>query len=169
MSELRSLELQNRYNRWMNEGLYARCQPLDPEVLGRDLGAFFKSILGTLNHLLLADRLWLGRFTAQPYSVTRLDTILYVDFETLRAERAATDQALTDYLASLTETDLDQPLRYTSVLSPEPRTLRLGDALLHVFHHQTHHRGQITTLFSQLGVDFGETDLLFIPGVVQRE
>ena len=167
MSELRSLELQNRYNQWMNESLYARCQPLDPELLCRDLGAFFKSILGTLNHLLLADRLWLGRFTGEAYSVTRLDTILYADFETLRDERAVTDQALTDYLASLTEADLDQPLHYTSVLSPEPRMLRLGDALLHVFHHQTHHRGQITTMLSQLGVDFGETDLLFVPGVVQ--
>lgn len=168
MSELGSLELQNRYNRWMNESLYARCQPLDPEVLNRDLGAFFRSILGTLNHLLLADRLWLGRFTGKPYPITRLDTILYADFETLRAERDVTDQALTDYLASLTEADLDRPLHYTSVLSPEPRTLRLGDALLHVYHHQTHHRGQVTTLLSQLGVDFGETDLLFIPGGVQR-
>ena len=168
MSELRSLELQNRYNQWMNESLYERCQPLDPGMLSRDLGAFFKSILGTLNHLLLADRLWMGRFTGEAYPITRLDTILYVDFETLRAERAMTDQALTDYLAGLTEADLDQPLHYTSVLSPEPRTLRLGDALLHVFHHQTHHRGQVTTLLSQLGVDFGETDLLFIPGVVQR-
>ncbi len=168
MSEIRSLELQNRYNRWMNESLYERCQPLDPEVLNRDLGAFFKSILGTLNHLLLADRVWLGRFTGVAYPATRLDEILYADFAQLRAERAMTDQALTDYLAGLIEADLNQPLHYTSVLSPEPRTLRLGDALLHVFHHQTHHRGQVTTLLSQLGVDFGETDLLFIPGVVQR-
>lgn len=83
MSELRSLELQNRYNRWMSESLYERCLPLDPEVLGRDLGAFFKSILGTLYHLLLADRLWLGRFTGEAYPVTRLDTILYADFDTL--------------------------------------------------------------------------------------
>lgn len=168
MSELRSLKLQNRYNQWMNESLYERCQPLDPKMLSRDLGAFFKSILGTLNHLLLADRLWLSRFTGEAYPITRLDTILYADFEMLRAERVVTDQSLTDYLVGLTEADLDQPLHYTSVLSPEPRTLRLGDALLHLYHHQTHHRGQVTTLLSQLGVDFGETDLLFMPGVVQR-
>lgn len=168
MSELKSLKLQNRYNQWMNESLYERCQPLDPEMLSRDLGAFFKSIMGTLNHLLLADRLWLSRFAGQAYPITRLDTILYADFEMLRAERVVTDQSLTDYLVGLTEADLDQPLHYTSVLSPEPRTLRLGDALLHLYHHQTHHRGQVTTLLSQLGVDFGETDLLFMPGVVQR-
>jgi uncharacterized damage-inducible protein DinB len=137
-------------------------------VLSRDLGAFFKSILGTLNHLLLADRLWMGRFTGVAYPATRLDEILYADFAQLRAERSMTDQALTDYLDGLSDADLDKPLHYTSLLSPEPRTLRLGDALLHVFHHQTHHRGQVTTLLSQLGVDFGETDLLFIPGVVQR-
>ena len=51
-----------RYNRWMNDKLYALATTLSDEARKRDQGAFFKSIHGTFNHLLLADRVWLARF-----------------------------------------------------------------------------------------------------------
>ena len=56
-------QLMARYNRWMNERLYALCAGLDDDERKRDRGAFFGSIHGTLNHLLWGDRMWLGRFT----------------------------------------------------------------------------------------------------------
>src|SRR5690348_18374029 len=92
-----------RYNRWMNERLYALCATLSDADRKRDRGAFFRSIHGTLNHLLLTDRAWLGRFTrdpavsasrdgdGNPIAMTgRLDQELYGEFETLRRERART-------------------------------------------------------------------------------
>jgi len=90
-----------RYNRLMNEKLYAVASELSDEERKRDLGAFFRSVHGTLNHLLLADRAWLGRFThdravfesldaeGRPITLTgTLDQELYADFATLRRERA---------------------------------------------------------------------------------
>ena len=61
------------YNRWMNERLYAVCAEIPDGERRRDRGAFFKSIHGTLNHLLLGDRLWMGRFLDRPFTVDSLD------------------------------------------------------------------------------------------------
>jgi uncharacterized damage-inducible protein DinB len=68
--KLETITTMARYNRWMNERLYECCSRLPDEARKRDMGAFFKSIHGTLNHLLLADRVWLGRFTGKPFVVS---------------------------------------------------------------------------------------------------
>ena len=95
------LTVSARYNRWMNEKLYRAAASLSDEARKRDLGAFFKSIHGTLNHLLLADRVWLSRFQGVPApegfmapGIRSLDQELYADFDDLRRERALTDSAL---------------------------------------------------------------------------
>src|SRR4029434_3118727 len=90
-----------RYNRWMNERLYECCARIPDAERKRDMGAFFKSIHGTLNHLLLADRIWLGRFTGVPFAVTGLDQELYADFAELRRERECTDREIVSWVASL--------------------------------------------------------------------
>ena len=86
-----------RYNAWMNARLYERAAELSDAERRRDAGAFFRSIHGTLNHLLLTDRAWLWRFTGDAriaesrdaagkrIAMTgRLDQVLYADFEELR-------------------------------------------------------------------------------------
>lgn len=151
------------YNRWMNERLYACCAQVPDETRKRDVGAFFRSIHGTLNHLLLADRIWLGRFLGRPYAVRSLDQELYADFDELRRERAATDTVIDEWVASLTEADLAGELSYTSITSPKPRRYPLWFAAAHFFNHQTHHRGQLTTLLMQQGTDPGLTDLIWLP------
>lgn len=154
-----------RYNRWMNEKLYAVAATLSDEERKRDRGAFFKSIHATFNHLLLADRVWLARFTGVsvavgfmgPGGIRSLDQELYDDFEELRRQRALTDEELSSWVDGLTPARLAAPLVYLrrgqKVESP------LWWAVAHVFNHQTHHRGQITTLLSQQGRDPGVTDL----------
>jgi uncharacterized damage-inducible protein DinB len=151
------------YNRWMNERLYEACAGLPDEQRKRDLGAFFKSIHGTLTHLLLADRVWMGRFTGVPFQVRSLDQELYADYGELRAERARTDQAIADWSASLRAADFAGELSYTTISNPQPRRTPLSLAVVHFFNHQTHHRGQVTTLMKQCGVDPGVTDLLAMP------
>lgn len=151
------------YNRWMNDRLYDCCSKLSDEERKRDVGAFFKSIHGTLNHLLLGDRIWLGRFTGKPFVVKALDQELYSDFTQLRSERKATDAAISDWSSSLSEADLAGELSYMSVVNPKPRRLPLWLAVTHFFNHQTHHRGQLTVLLVQRDIDPGVTDLIWLP------
>ena len=155
-----------RYNRWMNERLYGLAEQLGDEARKRDRGAFFKSIHGTFNHLLVADRVWLGRFKGAkledgwigPGGIRSLDQELYSDFDELRRERAKTDEELTAWIGSLTAADLGATFRYErrGHVFEEP----LWWSVAHVFNHQTHHRGQATTLFMQAGHDPGATDLI---------
>jgi uncharacterized damage-inducible protein DinB len=153
-----------RYNRWMNERLYAVCGEIPDAERRRDRGAFFRSIHGTLNHLLLGDRIWLARFRGETFAVESLDQELYTDFEELRRARRTTDAAIDAWVDSLDESALASTLAFTSVVAPRPRALPLWIAALHFFNHQTHHRGQLTTLLSQCDRDPGVTDLIWLPG-----
>lgn len=154
-----------QYNRWMNQRLYRLCAALDDAERRAPRGAFFGSIHGTLNHLLLADHLWMGRFTGQPFSAPALDAELYADFTELRDAREVMDERIIEWVGSLSPSSLDSELRYTSLVNPQPRCYPLWLALTHFFNHQTHHRGQLTTLLSQSGTDPGVTDLIQMPGV----
>lgn len=155
-----------RYNRWMNDKLYGLAASLSDEARKRDGGAFFKSVHGTLNHLLLADRVWLARFKGVtvpeeligPGGIRSLDQELYADFDDLRRERALTDDDLSEWIVELTHERLAAPLVF--MRRGQRQELPLWWAVAHVFNHQTHHRGQITTLLTQQGCDPGVTDLV---------
>lgn len=155
-----------RYNRWMNERLYEVADRLPDAERKRDRGAFFGSIHGTLNHLLLADRVWLGRFTGAalqegemgPGGIRSLDQELYADWGELRRERATTDDEIDAFVATLTSEGLAGKLRYSR--RGRMSELTLWHAVAHLFNHQTHHRGQVTTLLMQAGHDPGVTDLV---------
>lgn len=155
-----------RYNRWMNDKLFAAAAKLTDAERKQDRGAFFGSIHRTFNHLLLADRVWLGRFTGAslndgemgPGGIRTLDQELYADFDELRRERSITDDALDAFVATLTAEKLAGDLRY--LRRGAVNELPLWHAVAHLFNHQTHHRGQITTLLSQAGQDPGVTDLV---------
>lgn len=152
-----------RYNQWMNERLYAACRGLDDAARKRDMGAFFGSIHRTLNHLLFADRAWMARFEQRPQTRAGMDGYLYEDFDQLSVERSAEDAYMVQWADALTDEWLALSLEYTSfgdgLTRKRPRSLLVG----HLFNHQTHHRGQITTLLSQLGIDVGVTDLPAMP------
>jgi len=156
------------YNRWMNEKLYAACAELSDAERKLDRKAFFGSIHGTLNHLLLADRVWFGRFIGRPFKVDRLNQELYADFAELRAERSLTDQDIEGWTHGLTDEQLAGKLKYTSIVNPAPRVYDLWVCVTHFFNHQTHHRGQVTALLSQCGKDYGVTDLIALPEIAER-
>lgn len=160
------------YNTWMNETLYESCAQLTDEERKRDLGAFFRSVHGTLNHLLMVDHAWLLRCArdGERYSprdaagnairLTGLDQILYEDFPALRAQRHVTDRLLEEWVATLDESALAGTIEYKSSRGPQRHPLWW--VLTHLFNHQTHHRGQVTTLVKQLGRDPGVTDLIWM-------
>jgi uncharacterized damage-inducible protein DinB len=150
-----------RYNQWMNQNLYAVCAEIPERDRQLDRGAFFKSIDGTLNHILVADRIWLGRFTQRPFTA-KLDAELYSNFSELRAQRELLDRTIIDWAHNLTPAWLDEQLHYTNS-SGVTRTLPHWLLVTHMFNHQTHHRGQITTLLHQMGYNPGVTDLPAMP------
>jgi uncharacterized damage-inducible protein DinB len=142
------------YNAWANERLYDAASKLSDADYRADRGAFFKSVHGTLNHLLVADRIWMQRFTSAGEAPDRLDAILFEDFDELRAARRAEDLRISRYCSNLSDELLAGPLRYISyrtITKPTTINQELAPALDHFFNHQTHHRGQIHGLLTAIG------------------
>lgn len=155
-------QLMARYNQWMNEKLYAICAEMSDTTRKKDMGAFFGSVHGTLNHLLYGDIVWLARFKGQAVP-TVIVRELHADFDELRAARAAKDREILGWAAALTPEWLAAPFTYTSNVDRKTRVVPAWVLVTHLFNHQTHHRGQLTTLISQYGVDPGVTDIPFLP------
>ncbi|TVP42747.1 MAG: damage-inducible protein DinB [Halomonas sp.] len=167
------------YNQWMNDTLYDAASKLSAAELAKDRGAFFGSILGTLNHIVVGDTLWLKRFATHPTSTAtlavmvalptpgRLDQVMFDDLEGLKAHRQWLDSVIIHWIAALTEDDLESVLSYHDTQGVAS-IRRFSSLIYHLFNHQTHHRGQVTTLLTQAGVDIGVTDLLaLIPDEAQ--
>ncbi len=165
MYEGDSYSLMADYNAWMNRNLYGLAAGLPDEERKRDLGAFFKSLHSTLNHILFADLVFLARFTGSAMPEGDFGSELHHDFETLRAEREEVDARILNWIANLDRSGLAEPLTFTSMVDGVTRTLPTWVMVTQMFNHQTHHRGQATTLLKQLGVDPGITDIPWLPAL----
>lgn len=139
-----------RYNAWANQRIYEAAAKLSDEQVWRDVGLFFGSVAATLNHILVADRVWMKRFTGTGEHPTKLDAILHRDLGELRAAREAEDARIIAYVDGLTSARLDDVFTYRKMTTPDEITSTLWPDLLHVFNHQTHHRGQAHTGLSIL-------------------
>ena len=171
MSRIEHIALMANYNQWMNRKVYDAAGTLSDAELAEDRQAFFGSILGTLNHLMLGDTVWLKRFAEHPADFTALaplsaittpgdlKQLAFADIRELATHRTWLDQLIVEWATSLQESDLDQRLRYHNMRGAAAEKPFFG-LLVHFFNHQTHHRGQVTTLLTQAGVDVGVTDLL---------
>ena len=151
-----------RYNRRMNRALYECGARLTDAQRKEDVRAFFKSLHGTLNHILVGDNVWMGRFVGPLFVPTSLAQELHADFDELRRAREAMDARILEWAGTLTQDKLAGELRYTSIVNPAPRVMPMALAVAHFFNHQTHHRGQATTLLMQRGIDPGVTDLMWL-------
>jgi uncharacterized damage-inducible protein DinB len=177
MSRTQHLCLMAEYNQWMNAKLYQAAMTLPDHELVADRKAFFGSILGTLNHVVLADTIWLKRFATHSANYPalepvrhlptppNLDQLLFPDLKSLSKQRHLLDVTIVEWSKSISESDLDSSLGYSTMkgVAAEKNFFSL---IVHVFNHQTHHRGQATTLLTQAGVDVGVTDLVaLIPNI----
>ncbi len=150
------------YNGWANQRLYRVCRTLAEESYHRKRdAAFFGSIHGTLNHILLGDRVWFDRVEGKPSpGITALDQILYRDFADLAAARVAEDGRIAEIADGLDADRLAGMVRYTNMAGEASET-RLDRLLTHVFNHQTHHRGQAHALLLEAGEDPPQLDLIY--------
>jgi len=157
-----------RYNRWMNDKLYAAGERLDDAERKADRGAFFKSIHSTLNHLVWGDAMWLGRFTrgtplARAMPAVPIGTDLHDEWNELKAARHALDADLLMWADTVDAAWLAEEFSWYSGISQATRSAPAWLLVTHMFNHQTHHRGQATTLLMQRGIDVGVTDLMMMP------
>lgn len=171
MSLCEHFVLMAEYNQWMNAKVYATAGRLTGAEVAQDRGAFFGSILGTLNHIVVADLVWLRRFKSfEPHralleAVERwpeplaLAQLLYPDLPSLQAQREPLDQLIRDWAAGLSEQDMAASLVYKNMQGVVAQR-RYASLIQHFFNHQTHHRGQASSLLTQAGQDVGVTDLL---------
>jgi len=149
------------YNAWANTRVYEAAARLSDQQYRADRGAFFKSVHGTLNHLLVTDRIWMQRFTGEGDAPNRLDAILFEAFDELRAAREAEDRRIVRFAEGLDDRRIQGTIKYRRVSSPEQFEQALAPALAHWFNHQTHHRGQVHALLTGLLGQAPELDLLY--------
>jgi uncharacterized damage-inducible protein DinB len=148
------------YNAWCNERIYDVVAQLPDADYRADRGAFFKSVHGTLNHLLVADRIWLKRFSGRGDAPNRLDAILFENLDDLRDARHREDERIIAYIDSLSEADLGGRIRYKTITNPVEIEQPLAPALIHFFNHQTHHRGQVHGLLTGFRLEAPSLDLI---------
>lgn len=149
-----------RYHRWAFEVLFKALEPVHDPDYRADYGLFFKSIHGTLNHLLLVDRVWRGRVTGKLFPITGLDQELVADREELRRAMLESAEAWLPCIEGLSGERLAEPFDYHTS-SGDPCRSRLDKTLLHVFNHGTHHRGQISAIITHLDLPAAELDYLY--------
>lgn len=153
-----------RYNAWQNDSLYTAAATLDDAARRQDRGAFFKSIHGTLCHLLWADQMWLSRFAGTPKPAVRIHDSpgLVASWDDLVAERRTFDRTITDWAAGLSEDWLAGDLTWFSGATQREMTKPVGLVVTHMFNHQTHHRGQVHAMLTAAGARPEDTDLMLV-------
>lgn len=154
------------YNRWQNASIYGAANTLSDEERQRDRGAFWRTIEATLHHLLWGDRLWLSRLggTEGPRSKSMPETATEgVDWVTLQGFRREQDAAITAWADKVEQAQLDSTLTYVSAANGKQFSQNVGLLTVHMFNHQTHHRGQVHAMLTAAGAKPDDTDLPFMP------
>ena len=155
---------QARYNAWANRRLFTMAGALSDEAYRRDVGAYFKSLHETLNHLLTTDRIWMRRLTGAGDHPQALDAILFDHLADLATARSEQDRKIIEFVDGLTADQMEEYWNYQTLNGSQQRQRRV-EILAHLFNHQTHHRGQAHGILSILGANPLPLDLL----VMHRE
>jgi len=148
-----------RYNQIMNQRVYEICSGISDEIRKQDRGAFFKSIHRTLDHLILGDRAWMNRLSDKTYTIVKIGDDLFDDFDEMARARVDLDSDICQWTSTLTDDWLSSELTWTTTIDGTQRTQPHWLLVSQIFNHQTHHRGQLSTLLNQAGYDIGVTDL----------
>ncbi len=149
------------YNQWANALIYGAARQLPEEDYRLDRGAFFKSVHGTLNHILVADRIWMKRFTGEGDAPKGLDAIISEDIETLSIAREREDTRIIDWISGADGKSFAGRFSYMTVTDMRTISQRLAPVLAHFFNHQTHHRGQAHALLTGFALDAPSLDLVY--------
>lgn len=170
MSLSKNFRMMSLYNQRMNNQLMGHCLTLSADILTKDTDSFFPNIISYWNHILFGDLILLGRLAANNIgSLSPLDfsefpkpispqDIYHTNLLDIALLRTQIDVLIIRYCKNLTENDCDRFITYTTT-EGDVISKAVADITQHIFNHQTHHRGQLTCLMSQAGVDYGCMDL----------
>ena len=157
-----SFRILAQYNIWATQRLCESLKSVSDDDFNKDVGLYFKSIVGTLNHLLLGEHyLWYSRFKQEISPAIALNTMIQTKKTALLDELQEKSKNWIEFLEQLDEKTLNADLTYKRV-SGQELTLPYAATLMHVFNHGTHHRGQITAAMTGLGYACPELDLVYM-------
>ena len=157
--------LMARYNSWQNAGLRDLVKDIPAADLTKDRGAFFGSILGTLNHLLWADVVWMSRLdggAGTDVPITQ-STAMTPTVAVWAADRFRTDGRISLWAKQVKTLDLTGDLTWYSAVMQARIARPVAVCVMHLFNHQTHHRGQVHAMLTQMGLKPQDTDIPFMP------
>ena len=165
MISVEYVQLMARYNRWQNNRLIEATGDLDEAALWQDRGAFFGSILATANHLIWADRMWMSRLgVLERPEITMIEGLTFCPSSAIWKEsRMALDGQIEAWASGLRPRDLEGDLNWYSGAAGRDFSLPVEICIVHMFNHQTHHRGQIHAMLTAAGAKPGATDLMLMP------
>ncbi|PLX36703.1 MAG: damage-inducible protein DinB [Hyphomicrobiales bacterium] len=152
--------MQAQYNAWANGIIYEASAELSEEEYHRDIGAYFRSVHGTLNHMYAADMVWLARFSNEGEILTSVDDILFEDLADLREARVVLDERILSLVQQMTDVDFERPILFRTTRRPVLVEKPLLAAMAHFFTHHAHHRGQIHAFLRQLGYKPAPIDMI---------
>lgn len=156
-----------RYNAWQNQALFQAAATLDPAARQADRGAFFGSIEATLSHLMWADLVWMARLEGGdgPGGSIAQSTAMF-DWPALMAERPRLDARIAAWAWSVGPDDLASDIEWHSFALGGRLRKPYAICVMHLFTHQTHHRGQVHAMLTAAGARPCDTDLPFMPDEV---
>jgi uncharacterized damage-inducible protein DinB len=151
-----------RFNQWANGRIYDTVERLPEPVLRADQGLFFGSVLATLNHLLVVDRVWTRRIAGKEHGIRRLDTVLHDDLAALRRAREEEDVHIIAFIDALAaDGALERDFEYQAITTPDRMRVKARYALAGLFNHQTHHRGQVHAVLTRQGLKIPDLDVIY--------
>jgi uncharacterized damage-inducible protein DinB len=142
---------------WAFERLFAVVERVDEERYRKDAGLFFKSIHGTINHMLLVEHVWHGRLTGEKFKVGGLADEIEPDRGRLRERLLARAAIWGPMVEAMSDAEFDGDLTYRSLKGVEYSMPRAS--IVHtMFTHGSHHRGQVSAALTQWGYEAPEMD-----------
>lgn len=161
-----------RYNRWQNNQLAEFLQSLTPKELTLERGAFFGSIMGTVNHLLWGDWMWMSRFEKRDGPDGNIhkagggiheSVYLCPDLQSWLALREKIDARILNWAEGLGDDPLTGSFTWYSAANEADVTMPYALCVIHFFNHQTHHRGQVHKMLTETGSEAPVSDIVFMP------
>ncbi len=165
MSLSKNYQQMAQYNLWMTQKIYDALDEMSDEERKADRKAFWKSIHSTMNHILWADIRWTNRLSQSEYpiEVGQMGVDLFENFEELKAEHFKMAEYIENWVGTLNDEFFNQEISWVPIWGGDPIAIPYYVGMSHMFNHQTHHRGQVTQILNQLGINVGDTDLALMP------
>ncbi len=148
------------YNYWANRLILKTAAGLSAEQFLAPARLSFGSLRGTLVHVYGTEHLWRLRIQEAVSPSTLSVESNFPDLAALRQAWEPEEQLMRAFLASLSDDDLQHPVRYTTTRGV-PYENQLWQILAHVVNHGTQFRSEAGVALTEFGHSPGDVDFIF--------